>query len=174
MLLAKVQRKADTIAHQHARLDATHEVLRNLLTNSIEDDIENDDDDDVDALMLSRSHTEHVTDTAEPLLLATSTTTAHSGTGVSWGSFSLMVVGALSVGFVVESARIRFEAATTAQRRSYSQVVDERTAGVMDNVAEAIASKTAREACFVKKVGGSSTNEQAVFGSLSSMHTLHK
>ena len=56
MLLAKVQRKADTIAHQHARLDA-HEVLRNLLTNSIEDDIENDDDDDVDALMLAR-HTQ--------------------------------------------------------------------------------------------------------------------
>ena len=140
MLLTKVQKKAEAMEHQHARLEATHEIIRNLLLSDEDEDEEDEEDlleygGEAGTTPISRSMMlEEATTTT-----TTTTSTVHIGTGVTWTTFGLMVAFAASSGFVVESARIRIAAARDARRQSYTDIVEERTAGAMDQVAEAIA-----------------------------------
>lgn len=77
MLLTKVQQKTVALSHEHARLEATHRVLSELLETTIQLEEETEEK------------------------------SVHRSVGVLWSTFAVQMVLALAVGAVVESSRIR-------------------------------------------------------------------
>jgi len=96
MLVAKVAAKAAALSHQHARLEATHRVLVDLLG-------------DADAHAAANDAAERVAE--EALVTITSEKEVHSKPGVLWTTFGLQIGLAVVAGIFVESSRIRSAAA---------------------------------------------------------------
>jgi hypothetical protein len=113
MLLTKVHQKTALVSHQHARLEATHRVLSELL--------EAPDDEE---------------------LAAVDTKDVNIGQGVLWSTFGVQMAVALTVGAVVESWRIRSSTLPKTQRRSdaadaYADAVAGQVAGAVASTSAA-------------------------------------